>query len=86
MQKPLSHSTWASALELRVPPVPHVLAVRLTRLRRVETVPPCLPAQTPSLPYGTVIICAVLAALSAFRSRTPKRKAGRASAGAQIIT
>ena len=39
----------------------------LMRLRRVETVPPprAPPAQTPSLPFVRVIICAVLAALSA---------------------
>jgi hypothetical protein len=42
-------------------------------------------AQTPSL-WAGVIICAVLAALSAVPPRTPTRKAGRASAGAQIIT
>jgi hypothetical protein len=60
MQKPLSHSTWASALDLTVPPAPHLLAVRLMRLRRGRLCPPCFPAQTPSLPYGGVIICAVL--------------------------
>lgn len=51
-----------------------------------ETVPVPLPAQTPSLPCGHVIICAVLAALSAVPPHPPTRKAGRAAAGAQIIT
>ena len=37
------------------------------RLRRGETVPALYPAQTPSLPVGIVIICAVLAGLSVFR-------------------
>jgi hypothetical protein len=45
--------------------------VRLMRLRRVET----LRTQTPSLPAGRVIICAVLAALPAVPPRTPMRTA-----------
>jgi hypothetical protein len=36
--------------------------------------------------WGNVIICAVLAALSAVPPRTPTRKAGRPAAGAEIIT
>ncbi len=57
------------------------------RLRRGRLCPTCFPAQTPSLPFGTVIICAVLAALSAVtHPRIPMRKAGRAAAGSQIIT
>ncbi|HTG52009.1 MAG TPA: hypothetical protein VMA33_04040 [Candidatus Tectomicrobia bacterium] len=47
---------------------------------------PFLPAQTPSLFVGDVIICAVLAVLSAVPIPAPTRKAGRPAAGAQIIT
>ena len=64
------------------------LAVRLMRLRRVETVP-ALKNPRHRLrvcPSGCVIICAVLAALSVFPPRTPMRKPGRFAAGAQIIT
>jgi len=47
---------------------------------------PSSPAQTPGLIVGDVIICAVLAVLSAVLVRAPTRKAGRPAAGAQIIT
>jgi hypothetical protein len=53
--------------------------VRLMRLRRGETVLAVFPAQTPTLPFGIVIICAVLSVLSAVpiprshsESRTPR--------------
>jgi hypothetical protein len=52
------------------------------RLRRVETVQ----TQTPSLPSGRVIICAVLAALPAVPPPYSHAEAGRFAAGAQIIT
>ena len=58
------------------------------RLRRVETVPA---QKNPRhrlrvCPLGEVIICAVLAELSAVPPHTPMRTAGRSTAGAQIIT
>jgi hypothetical protein len=54
------------------------------RLRRGETVPALLSAQTPSLPVGGVIICTALTALSVFRPMLPL--GNRAAVGAQIIT
>ncbi len=46
----------------------------LMRLRRGETVPALLSAQTPSLAFAPVIIYAVLAVLSAIPAHAPSRK------------
>ena len=60
------------------------------RLRRGETVlpPRTPPAQTPSLPVGGVIICAVLAGsrLRLHSAFAALRSGCRSTAGAQIIT
>jgi hypothetical protein len=58
----------------------------LARVAARRLCPPSSPSQTLSLFVGDVIICAVLAVLSAVPIPPPTRKAGRPAAGAQIIT
>jgi len=71
--------------ETLIPLSRRLLPVRLVRLRRGETVPALLPHRLASLPFGvgdhlrrprSAVGC----------SLPPTRTAGRATAGAQIIT